>query len=492
MASHLPTCLSSSQWITQEVAHARRATIACGPGPATAAGPIPTLDFDHLARAVRHAWTHSLYGRLDLPLLRLLALSDIRHNLKLRAPGPGPGPDASLPFWDLLRASVSFMPQAESACTRPVDAVYALVGLASVLCPGFRADRHGLAVDYAKSPEDVLWDALWEAHPHPHPPQPQQSLHPRPRDRSPSPSARGGWAPRRTYQAAFALLQHRLLLPSPPSPSPSPSAPTPTPKQQHPPPLPPPAHEEETMTTTPPGRRPSLAARLRAYTRRPTTSARHARHAGAALRALRGFGVLRAHLARRGAPHDAPGRLGEGALLACARGGPPPRWFLHHHAVALGIALGVDDQSPSHLRETSPWRCAAHDHHRHDHRHHRHPVTVWEEGEAGGSEALNKRHGLESVQWASPSDVARALCGARSESCDPRHMVLAIPAADLKIQWSPAEYFEGSQVKFDADLTWTFTTLRHGLGDEPRNKRAQQDNGGKVRCALWNLKVNSC
>lgn len=444
MATHLLTC-PFFQWITQEVAHARRAIIACGPGHTT-------LDFDHLAHTVRHAWTHSLYGRLDLPLLRLLALSDIRRNLKLRArdPGPEPGPDTSLPFWDLLRASVSFMPQAESTCTRPVDAVYALVGLANVLCPGFRADQHGLAVDYAKSPEDVLWDAMWEAHPRPHP-QPQSYSRSREyRDRSPSPSS--GWAPRRTYQAAFALLQHRLLPPSSP--------------HHH-------AHEAA-------GRRPSLAARLRAYAVRTTTSARHQRQAAAALPALRGFGVLRAHLARRGAQHDALGRLGEGALV-CAQG-QIPRPGLLHHAVALSIALGVDDQSPSYLREASPWRCAAH---------HR-AVTTWEEGGHGGSEAPHQHLGSENVQWASPFDVARALCGASSEACDPRHMVLAIPAADLKVQWSPAEFFQDSQVRVDADLTWTFTTLRHGLGDEPKNKRAQQDNGGRVRCALWNLKMNSC
>lgn len=256
---HLPTSPQADQlshrpqWITQEVAHARRALVVCG---------TATADFDALAQSVRHAWSRSRYGRLDLALLRFLALADARRRLHSR--------DA-LSFWDLVRAF------AQSESTLAVDAVYGLVGLARALCPAFRP--HVLGVDYGKSPEDVLWDVLWE----------------------PQPRWAGG-----LLQVSFALLQHRLL----------------------------PAGGSR-------GRRfREVEARLREYMARQTTSARHRSQAGVALRALWGFCVLRTHVRRQGAQHDTLLGLNEGALRYAQRQIPQPSFL--HHAMALGVALGDD------------------------------------------------------------------------------------------------------------------------------------------------------
>lgn len=353
-------------------------------------GTTTTADFDALAQSVRHAWSQSRYGRLDLALLRFLALSDARRRLRAR--------DA-LAFWDLVRAFV------QSESTLAVDAVYGLVGLARALCPSFR--DAALGVDYAKLPEDVLWDTMWEQ----------------------SPLRRAGG-----LQLGFALLQHRLL----------PGAPW-------------------------CGRFRELAARLRAYAARPTTSPRHRSQAGVALRVLRAFCVLKTHLAGQGAQHDALLRLGEGALWSAQRQIPQPTFL--HHAVALGVALSDDHR----CTEDSPWQCASH-----------HALAVaGREGnmvpevlrlqESGGGGGGGGHH-----KWTCPYDVARALCSASSEGCSASCMVLSIPAAGLKVQWAPEQCFRGGQLRIDGGLAWTFTTLRHGTMDDSKDKRAWQDSWGRV------------
>lgn len=382
------TSLLLLQWIVQEVAQARRASVVCGSA---------TADFDALAQSVRHAWSRSRYGRLDLPLLRFLALSDARRKLR--------SGDA-LVFWDLVRAFV------QSESTLAVDAVYGLVGLARVLCPSFRAGA--LGVGYDKSPEDVLWDAMWE---------PQRR-----------------WAG--GYRVGFALLQHRLLPGVPGGPR---------------------------------GRFRELSARLCGYAARPTTSARHRSQAEVALLALRAFCVLKTHLRGQGAQHDALLRLNERALWLAQRQIPQPTFL--HHAMALGVALSDDH----HCKEASPWQCAAH-----------HALAM-NGREENVPEVLQRRSGGKAHhQWTSPCGVARALCSASSEGCDPSCMVLCIPTAGLKVQWTPEQYFRGGQLRIDDDLAWTFTALQHGTVDCSRDTRAWKENWGRVRSTFLHLKQNTC
>lgn len=340
---------------------------------------------------MRHAWRQSRYGRLDLALLRFLALCDARRALRARG---------ALAFWDLVRAFV------QSESTLAVDAVYGLVGLARVLCPSFRAGA--LGVDYAKAPEDVLWDTMWE---------PQR----------PAAPAAPGWAAAGGLEVGFALLQHRLL----------PGVPW-------------------------CGRFRELSARLGAYAARPTTSARHRGQAEVALRALRGFCVLKTHLRRQGAQHDTLLRLSEKALWRAQRQILQPTFL--HHAMALGVALGDDH----HCREASPWRCASH-----------HALAVaGREGRSMVEVPRRSSDGTKYDRWTSPYDVARALCGASSETCNPSCMVLSIPAADLNVQWAPEQYFRSGQLEIDNDLAWMFTTLQHGLLDHSRDEKVCRKIGG--------------
>lgn len=76
-----------NQWITQEVVHAKTASIVC---------QTHELSFDWLWMSVRSVWEHTSQDELSEfpgPFARFLALFETRHKLLL---------NETMSFWDLL------------------------------------------------------------------------------------------------------------------------------------------------------------------------------------------------------------------------------------------------------------------------------------------------------------------------------------------------------------------------------------------------------
>lgn len=208
---------------------------------------------------------------------------------------------AALGFWHLL------MQFADSKATLAIDSVYGLLGLASHLCPLLRIDL--LDVNYDKTPEDVLWDTMFES-----------------------------GVPPTECNNFFLDLYRRLVSPK--------------------------VADEQVLHEVP--------ASLSRYVSRPTTSNRHRRQARTTLRVLQAFLVLKWHVgSEQWQRVRIPLWLSTyyQALSHCeTQDSHGIQNFLSptdfQHAMALGLCFTclptTSSSSGFELPRSSPWLCAHH------------------------------------------------------------------------------------------------------------------------------------
>lgn len=128
-------------WVFQEVACARKSSVIYGP---------VEVDFEEFLERSSKAmsslvWTNDMSRDLDgMKQSWPNKLSDLRSAIVAAR---------RLNFMDLMTK------MSQGKCTRPVDRVYGLLGLAGRLDPEFHVQD--LAVDYGKGLDDVWWDVLF-------------------------------------------------------------------------------------------------------------------------------------------------------------------------------------------------------------------------------------------------------------------------------------------------------------------------------------------
>lgn len=390
-------------WIIQEVVHAREAVVVCQRHRVDLESLW--LEAKDIRTASRHLEKRHKPHALSVDVRRFLALTDTRNKLQW---------GESLTFWELL---VLFT---HSKSTLPVDAVYGLVGLATHLCPAF--DPELLDIDYAKTPEEVFWDTLFEARP--------------------------PWA---QYSAAYKLLRKRL--------TPHRAA-----QQQQ---------QQQTCGGTPGEPHPcEYASDLERYLASPRTSARHRQQARVCLQTTRAFCALRRRATRknsRGPEGDGRKKLAadQRRRLLLLSTGPAavaeahfPQPSCRQDAVALGMSLGCSGLG--HQGETdadSPWRCVVHREVAPGGRRRRSSSSSSREAvldcDEGGRD-LRLLEDRSTTTTPEPLSGEDACDTSESSACDWRYMVLSIPEAEFELE-IPRK--KGSlRIDWNAD-TWRFINL---------------------------------